>query len=86
MLIDNEQVDPEEFRSLERAYPGEENPSFEYDADNKKVTLLAPATPLHQKVEMAMQAWLEEVGDEISHGQDAYGCVTQYGQILKYEI
>lgn len=35
---------------------------------------------------MAMQAWLEEAGDEISDGQDAYGCVTQYGQILKYEI
>lgn len=62
MLIDNEQVDPEEFRSLERAYPGEENSSFEYDADNKKVTLLAPATPIHQKVEMAMQGVKSAMG------------------------
>ena len=30
-----------------------------------KVTFLAPATPLHEKVEMAMQGWFEQIGEEI---------------------
>lgn len=42
------------------------------------VTFLAPATPLYEKVEMAMQGWFEEIVEEISDGRDAYGCVAQY--------
>lgn len=32
---------------------------------------------------MAVQGWLEEVADEISNGQEEYGCVTQYGKVFE---
>lgn len=54
MPIEDDKVEPGESKRLEESSPGENDPSFEYNADCKDVILLAPAILIHQKVEIAI--------------------------------
>lgn len=72
------QVDKDEFKRLEEKYPNEHDPGFEYSADDKEIVLLALPTPIHQHITLALQGWLNNIGEEeLSTPDRAYFADTE---------
>lgn len=76
MILPNLLVDLENFCSR---YEADKLP-IEYLSTTKKITILTPLSPIHQKLENAMNVWLEEIGTDLTNKWETFSCQTQYSK------
>lgn len=76
VILPNLLVDFDDFRSWDQAdqFP------LEYSSDTKKITILAPPCPIHQKLENTMNLWLEEMARNLTNEEEKFSSQTQYSK------
>ena len=76
VVLPNLDVEFDDFRSWGKA----DKLPIEYSSHSKKITVLAPPCSIHQKLENAMDSWLEEVAANLTNEEETFAHQTQYSE------